>query len=44
MTGTFRAACVQMRTGLDVAANIAAAEKLIREAKLAGADFVATRK
>ena len=42
MTGTFRAACVQMRTGLDVAANIAAAEKLIREAKLAGAAFVAT--
>jgi len=42
MTGTFRAACVQMRTGLDVAANIAAAEKLIREAKQAGADFVAT--
>jgi predicted amidohydrolase len=31
-----------MRTGLDVAANIAAAEKLIREAKLAGAAFVAT--
>jgi predicted amidohydrolase len=42
MTGTFRAACVQMRTGLDVAANIAAAEKLIREAKQAGAGFVAT--
>jgi deaminated glutathione amidase len=42
MTGTFRAACVQMRTGLDVAANIAAAEKLIREAKEAGARFVAT--
>ena len=42
MTGTFRAACVQMRTGLDVAANIAAAEKLIREAKQAGAAFVAT--
>ena len=42
MTGTFRAACVQMRTGLDVAANIAAAERLIREARLAGADFVAT--
>ena len=42
MSQTFRAACVQMRTGLDVAANIAAAEKLIREAKLAGAAFVAT--
>jgi deaminated glutathione amidase len=42
MTGVFRAACVQMRTGLDVAANIAAADALIREAKAAGAAFVAT--
>ncbi len=42
MTATFRAACVQMRTGLDVAANIAAAAALIREAKAAGAAFVAT--
>jgi len=42
MTGTFRAACVQMRTGLDVAANIAAASALIREAKAKGADFIAT--
>lgn len=42
MTGIFRAACVQMRTGLDVAANIAAADALIREAKAAGAAFVAT--
>jgi predicted amidohydrolase len=31
-----------MRTGLDVAANIAAASALIREAKSKGADFVAT--
>jgi predicted amidohydrolase len=42
MTGTFRAACVQMRTGLDVAANIAAAIDLVRQAKGEGADFVAT--
>src|SRR5262249_53169589 len=31
-----------MRTGLDIAANITAATKLVREAKAAGADFVAT--
>jgi deaminated glutathione amidase len=42
MSTTFRAACVQMRTGLDVAANIAAATTLIREAKSKGAHFVAT--
>jgi len=42
MTSAFRAACVQMRTGLDVAANIAAATRLIREAKAQGAAFVAT--
>lgn len=42
MTGTFKAACVQMRTGLDVAANIASASSLIREAKAKGADFIAT--
>jgi predicted amidohydrolase len=42
MTGTFKAACVQMRTGLDIAANIASASALIREAKAKGADFIAT--
>jgi predicted amidohydrolase len=42
MTGSFRAACVQMRTGLDVAANIAAASDLIRHARDKGAAFVAT--
>ena len=42
MTGVFRAACVQLRSGLDIAANVAAATKLIREAKAAGAVFVAT--
>ncbi|MEM1140308.1 MAG: carbon-nitrogen hydrolase family protein [Pseudomonadota bacterium] len=38
----FLAACVQMRTGRDVAANFAAAETLIREAAGAGARFVST--
>lgn len=42
MSSIFRAACVQMRTGLDVAANIAAATRLIRQAKSEGAHFVAT--
>ncbi|MCC6949655.1 MAG: carbon-nitrogen hydrolase family protein [Bradyrhizobiaceae bacterium] len=39
---TFRAALVQMRTGRDVAANIDAAAKLIREAKAGGAEYVQT--
>ena len=38
----FRAAAVQMRTGLDVAANVAEAERLIRAAASAGADYVLT--
>jgi predicted amidohydrolase len=38
----FRAAAVQMRTGLDVAANVSAAERLIREAVAAGAQYVLT--
>jgi predicted amidohydrolase len=42
MNETFRAACVQMRTGLDVAANVAAASTLICEAKAKGAHFAAT--
>jgi predicted amidohydrolase len=42
MSQVFRAACVQMRTGLDVAANVAAASTLIREAKAKGAHFAAT--
>jgi predicted amidohydrolase len=37
-----RAACVQLRSGEDVAENIRAASALIREAKGAGAEFVAT--
>lgn len=39
---TFRAAAVQMCSGTDVAANVAAAEKLIREAAAAGASYVQT--
>src|SRR5690242_6200747 len=39
---TFRAAAVQMRTGISVAANVAAAEALIREAAAAGAEYVLT--
>jgi predicted amidohydrolase len=42
MSQVFRAACVQLRTGLDVDANIAAATALIREAKAKGAHFAAT--
>jgi predicted amidohydrolase len=36
------AACVQMRSGTDVAPNIAAASGLIREAASRGAEFIAT--
>ncbi len=38
----FVAAAVQMRSGISVAANIAAAETLIREAAAAGAQYVLT--
>jgi predicted amidohydrolase len=37
-----RVACVQMRSGTDVAENIAAASSLIREAASAGAELIAT--
>jgi predicted amidohydrolase len=39
---SFNAAMIQMRSGLDPAANLAAALKLIDEAKAAGADYVLT--
>jgi len=42
MTDVFRVACVQLRSTDDVAENIAAASKLIREAAAQGAQFVAT--
>lgn len=37
-----RVACVQMRTGTDVAANIAEASALIRQAAAGGAELIAT--
>ncbi|HWU25739.1 MAG TPA: carbon-nitrogen hydrolase family protein [Rhizomicrobium sp.] len=40
--GTFRAAMIQMRSGLNPAANIDAAARMIGEAKAAGADYVLT--
>jgi predicted amidohydrolase len=42
MTQIFRAACVQMRSGVDVRENLRDAEALIREAHGRGAAFVAT--
>jgi predicted amidohydrolase len=40
--GVFRAAAVQMRTGINVAENVAEAEGLIRAAAAARADYVLT--
>lgn len=37
-----RVACVQMRSGVEVAANIRAADDLIRQAAASGADLIAT--
>ena len=42
MSNVFRAACVQMRSGIDAATNVETATALIREAKGLGASFVAT--
>ena len=39
---TFKAALIQMRTGLDPAGNLDAATRTIAEAKSAGADYVQT--
>jgi predicted amidohydrolase len=41
-SATFTAALVQMRTGQDVAANVAAASDLIREAAERGANYIQT--
>jgi predicted amidohydrolase len=38
----FRAACIQLRSGEDVAQNVRAASALIREAAAGGASFIAT--
>jgi predicted amidohydrolase len=42
MSATFKAAMIQMRSGLTPAANIEAAVRMIGEAKAAGADYVLT--
>ncbi|HAH11646.1 MAG TPA: amidohydrolase, partial [Alphaproteobacteria bacterium] len=42
MTHEFRAACIQMRSGVDIERNMSEASRLILEAKALGADFVAT--
>ena len=39
---TFKAACVQMRSSRDVEENVRIASELIKEARSAGADFIAT--
>ena len=39
---TFKAAMIQMRSGVTPAANVDGAVKLIGEAKSAGADYVQT--
>src|SRR5688572_19135663 len=39
---TFRAACVQLRSTTDVAENIEAADRLVREAVRQGAEYVQT--
>jgi predicted amidohydrolase len=39
---SFRAAVVQMRSGLSVERNVAEAERIVREAAAAGADYVLT--
>ena len=41
MTEPFRLGCVQTNSGNDMAANLDAAEDLIRQAREAGADFIA---
>jgi predicted amidohydrolase len=41
-SSTFTVGLVQMRSGLDPAANLDAAIKLINEAKAGGADYVLT--
>src|SRR5262245_39615196 len=42
MSATFKVACVQLNAARDVAPNIDAASRLIREARRAGADFILT--
>ncbi|MGB7256777.1 MAG: nitrilase-related carbon-nitrogen hydrolase, partial [Pseudolabrys sp.] len=41
-SATFKAAMIQMRSGMTPAANVEAAVRMIGEAKAAGADYVQT--
>ncbi len=41
MSGRFRLACIQTSSGNDMAANVAAASRLVLAARDAGADFIA---
>jgi len=41
MTSRFKAACIQLNTGADIAANLGAAADLVRRARDDGADFIA---
>ena len=41
-SATFKVGLVQLRSGLEPAANVDVAAKLIREAKAAGADYIQT--
>lgn len=42
MSAAFKVACVQLNAARDIAPNIEAASRLIREARRAGADFILT--
>jgi predicted amidohydrolase len=42
MSAAFKVACVQLNAARDIAPNIDAASRLIREARKAGADFILT--
>ncbi len=42
MSKVFRAACIQLTSGPEIAANIAAASDLVRRARGQGADFILT--
>ena len=41
MSDPFKVACIQTNSGSDVAANLAAAVDLVRQARSAGADLIA---
>lgn len=41
MTGVFKAACIQVNAQREIDGNVARADELVREARTAGADFIA---